>query len=134
LWQHGEAARDMETTEHHRNTSSAQWTSDVECTRELVGLHANQPDHAKTVMAPELRYDVLAAHPRVGFVAGSDVDGNVRPEHLTLSRIVGQRVDHCQRVRRNQGAPPLDHIAIVVIMRRLDEHELKTTLDVLCRN
>src|SRR5262249_48854161 len=112
----------------------AQWASDVERARELVGLYTDQADQAKTVMALKLRHDVLAAYPRVRFIAGSDVNGNVRPEHLAPGRIVRQPVDYRQRVRRHERPPPLDHIAIVVVMRWLDEHELKTTLNALCRS
>src|SRR5262249_16275015 len=74
LRQHGQAAGDVEATDHHRDTGGTQRASDVECARELVGLYTDQADQAKTVMALELRHDVLEAHPCVRFVAGSDVD------------------------------------------------------------
>src|SRR5262249_38399557 len=85
-------------------------------------------------MALELRHDVLEAYPRVRFVAGSDVDRNVRPEYLALGCIVRQPVDHRQRVRRHERPPPLAHIAIVVVIRWHDEHHLKTTFDALDRS
>src|SRR6266540_7276408 len=57
-----------------------------------------------------------------------DGDGNPRPEDLALCAIGRNAVDGCQRIRGNQRTPPADHVAIVVVVRRLDQNELEASL------
>src|SRR6185437_15554737 len=96
--------------------------------RELVRLHADQPDHAEIVVLLELRDDVPDLYARVGLVHRGNVDRNVVAEHVALRGIHGQRVDAGERVGGDRRARPLDHIAVGVVMRRLDQHELKAAL------
>ena len=50
------------------------------------------------------------------------------PSTSRVRRVGGKRVDRGQRVRRDRASAPLDHIAVGVIMRRLDQHELEAAL------
>ena len=54
-----------------------------------------------------------------------DIDGDVRPEHLPLGAIGGNAIHGGERIRGDHRAPPADHIAVVVVMRRLDQNELE---------
>ena len=60
---------------------------------------------------------------RVGFVEGADFDFDIVAKHAALFAIERQAVEHSQRIRRNGGTEPLDDIAIVVVVRRLDQHQ-----------
>ncbi len=47
------------------------------------------------------------------------------PRTWRCGAIAGQAVDRRERVRRNRRAKPLDHISVVVVMRRLDQDQAK---------
>ena len=123
---HGKAAGDVEPADDHRDAGLAQRPRDVERARKLVRLHADQPHHAEAAMAAQQRDDVLDLHPRVGLVDGGDVDRDLGAEDLALRRIRRERVDAGERVRGDRGAHPLDDVAVVVVVRRLDQDELET--------
>ena len=59
----------------------------------------------------------------VGFVEGADFDFDLLAQHAALSAIERQAVQHGQRIGRNGGAEPLDDVAVIVVMRRLDQHQ-----------
>src|SRR5262245_32667290 len=118
----------MEAADHHRHASRPERAGDVERAGILVRLHAHDPDQAEPVVPTKLREQLLDFHARVDLVDHRDVDGGVGSEHLALPRIAAQAVKHGERVRRNESAHPLDNVAVVVVMRRLDQHELKAPL------
>ena len=61
----------------------------------------------------------------VGFVVSVDADCHAVAEHLTPAGIFGETVEAGERVRRNRGLDPLDGIAVVVVMRRLDQNQME---------
>ena len=52
-----------------------------------------------------------------------DVDLDIVAEDAALFAVERQAVEHRQRIRRNRGAEPLDDVAVVVVVRRLDENQ-----------
>ena len=60
---------------------------------------------------------------RVRLVDGRDLDVDVVAEHAALFAFERQSVQHGQRVRGNGRAQPLDDVAVVVVVRRLDENQ-----------
>src|ERR1019366_4867223 len=63
---------------------------------------------------------------RVCFVEGVNLDFDIFAKNFLFSAFFGESVEHRQRIRGHARAKPLDHVAIVVIVRRLDEHEAET--------
>jgi len=59
----------------------------------------------------------------MGLVNRVDGDGDPRPEDVALGAIGGNAIDGCERIRWDHGAPPSDHVAVVVVVRRLDQNE-----------
>jgi len=127
LLEHGDAAGDMKSADRDLNARLSKRPCDVERARELVRLHADQPDHAEIVMLPELREDVFDSDSSVGFVERRDVDRDVVAEHVARGRVHRQCVDAGQRVRRDRRSNPLDDVAVGVVMRRLDQYQLETS-------
>lgn len=68
---------------------------------------------------------------RVGFIEGVYVEFNVIAQHLLSGAFERQAIEHRQAVRRNRRPEPLYDIALIVVMRRLDEYQAETLL--LCR-
>ena len=64
----------------------------------------------------------------VGLVDQVDIDLDVLAEHMPLGAIEGEAVDRGERIRRDQGPPPANDVAVIVVMRRLDQDELKAAL------
>ena len=53
LGKHGEAAGHVESADDHRDAGLAQRTRDIKRARELVRLHADEPDHPETAVAAD---------------------------------------------------------------------------------
>ena len=64
---------------------------------------------------------------RVRFVDRLDVHGEIRPKNTAFGAVSGY-VDGGQRVGGDHRAPPPNHVAVVVIVRRLDQDELEAPL------
>jgi hypothetical protein len=64
------------------------------------------------------RWDVDAC---IRLVDNLDINIDVRPEHPPFGAISSNAVDSRQRIRGRHGAPPPDHVSIVVVVGRLDE-------------
>ena len=122
---HRQHAGDMKAADDHGNAGIAQRLRYMERPRILVGLHADQADEAEIVVGAHVGDDAVDAHARVGFVDGDDVDIDVGAENLALSAVVEKGVDAGQRIRRHRRAVPADDIAVIVVMRRLYEHDAK---------
>ena len=113
----------MEAADRDLHAELAKRPRDVHRARILVRLHADDADQA-AIAADDAR-DAFGPDAGVGLVEGGDVDLDIVAEHAALAAIQRQPVQNRQRVGRNRRTPPLDDIAVVVVMRRLDQHERK---------
>ena len=75
---------------HAMRTKSAR---DRHRTRELIGLHADQADHAVVPRLSDARGDALDRHLGVHFVKGVDLDRNVLAQDLAIGAIEGDCVE-----------------------------------------
>ena len=105
----------MKAANKDRNASGTQWTGDINCTRELVRLDADEPDKSKPIGFSEPRQDIFHFYARICFVNNCNIDRDINPEDLTHSSINRERVHHCEGVGRNEGPHPLDNVPIVVV-------------------
>jgi len=67
--------------------------------------------------------DAFGLDAGVGFIEGADLDLRDGAEDAALFAIKGEAVEHSQRIGWNCGTEPLDDVAIVVIVRGLDQHQ-----------
>ena len=65
---------------------------------------------------------------RIGLVIDMDIDIHVTAQHLPVRTVLRDAGKRRQRIRRDGGAEPLDDVAVVVIMRRLEQYETKTPM------
>src|SRR5262249_48909146 len=61
----------------------------------------------------------------VGLVVSVDADCHTGAEHPAPAGVFGETVEAGERVRRDRGLDPLDGIAVVVVMRRLDQNQVE---------
>jgi hypothetical protein len=54
----------------------------------------------------------------VALVAGFDLDIDVRNKHALFGAFGKQRIDAREAVRRHGRTPPLDHVAVGVVVAR----------------
>ena len=123
--EHAHRSRDMEPADGHLNAAVQQRLRQVEGVRKLVRLHADEHHHAVARLLDHAR-EPFRTHARVRFVKRMDLDLDVLAEHVALPAIARQAVKRGERIRRDRRAKPLDHVAVIVVVRRLDEHEAKT--------
>src|SRR5581483_4355550 len=90
---------------------------------------ADQADQALAAAAAHVAHDTVDANPRIGLVNRMDRYVDVRPQHLARAAVVTQPIQRGQRVRRDVRTQPRDGVAVVVVMRRLDQDEMKSGLD-----
>src|SRR5262249_29613671 len=74
------------------------------------------------------RAKTSAAAARIGLVKRMNLDLDIRAEHAPLGAILRETVERGERSGRNRRTQPLDDVAIVVVMRRLHQHEAKALL------
>jgi hypothetical protein len=89
-------------------------------------LHAGEHHHA----APGQRYfpgDAFGSQTGVGFVYGLELQIDIGAQPPRLLDVLGQAVKTGEGVRRNRRAQPLNDVALVVVVRGLDQHEEETT-------
>lgn len=93
--------------------------------RDLVRLHADQHHHAGIG-----RFDqpgqAIGTDMRIGLIEKMDSDIHVAAQHVSVGAVPGDAGQRRQRVGGYGGAEPLDDIAVVVVVRRLEQHETKT--------
>src|ERR1700731_849086 len=54
-----------------------------------------------------------------------DLDFDLFAEDMPLPAIARQAIERGERVGRNRRAQPLNYVAVIVVVRRFDEHEAK---------
>jgi hypothetical protein len=115
----------VEPARRDRDALRAELLRDCHRARKLVRLHPDQADKPAIgrVDAPR---DFLYRDDGVALVIGVDLDLDVRAKHFLRRRVLRDGVKAGQRIRWHPGFRPLNHIAVVVVMRRLDQLDDKT--------
>ena len=103
-----------------------QRTGDVERARVLIRLHADEADQSQPAGVFDLTRDSVGPDAFVGFVDRENLDVDVVAERGGLHRVLRDSIEAGERVRRQRRPEPLDHITIIVVMRRLDEEQQKS--------
>ena len=120
--QHRYAAGDVESADHDRHVERPEFAREIEGARKLVRLHPDQPDKPAAVGLDALRHR-LDVDDLVALVIGFEFDVDVGAERFFLGASGQEPVDAGEAVRRDGGEPPLNHVAVVVIVGRLDEDD-----------
>src|SRR5208282_2672970 len=119
--QHRDASADMEAADRRLDSRGAQLRRNIDGTRELVGLHADHQHETAIRIARETADYRPHRNLAVGLVVRFDLDIDLGAEYMTIARVQRQTIDTRQRIRRYETAPPLDNVAVVVVVRRLDQ-------------
>src|SRR5271168_410664 len=112
----------MEAADHDRDVELAKGARQVEGAGKLVRLDPDQPDKSLTVSLYSSRHR-LDVDDLVALVIGLELDVDVGTESFLLGASGQKPVDAGEAVRGNGGEPPLDHVAVIIIVRRLDEDD-----------
>src|SRR3984957_12039036 len=124
--QHGNTAGNVESSNGDRHALLAKLSRNVERARKLIRLDADQGDHA-AIREDSLR-DGRKINDGVAFVVDLELDLDVGAEHVVVRAFAQQSVDTGEAVRGDCRAPPLDDIAVVIVMRRLDQNDRELAL------
>ena len=119
LRQHRHATRHVKPADRDLDAGFAKPGGQVHRARELVRLHADEADEPG-IGALDPPDDAPHRDDGVALVIGADLDRDVGAERAPLGQIRRDPVKTGERIRRDPRFPPLDHIAVVVVMRRLD--------------
>src|SRR4029077_4024357 len=127
LRKHRYAARDVESADHHGHAFRSELARKIKGARKLIRLNPDEPDKS-TPRRFDLSRDLFNVDDRVALVAGVDLDVDVGAESPLLGALRQQSIDAREAIRGNSGEAPLDHVAVVVIVRRLDKKDLERPL------
>jgi hypothetical protein len=72
-----------------------------------------------------LANDLVGLDPSVGFVPGGDSDVNVFAQDTALGAIHPEAIKRRQRIGRDRRARPLDDVALVIVVRGLDQKKME---------
>jgi hypothetical protein len=115
----------MEAADRHLDAGGAEPAGDVHGPRKLVGLDPDQAHQARAAGPLEAPDDLVDRDHRVGLVVGVEDDVDVGSELAPLDHLERQAVEAGQRVRGDPGFPPLDDVAVVVVVGRFDQLDVK---------
>src|SRR5437660_12314154 len=115
----------MKPADADRQAGGTERPRQIDGVRELVGLDPDETDQGTATGPADPPDDPLGPHPPVGLVIGLDPDLDLVAKHMPALGVLGETAETGERVRRYRRAQPLDRIAIVVVMRRLDQHEVE---------
>ena len=115
----------MKTAETDRQPRREKRPRQIDGAGELVRLDADQPDQRAPAGTADLPDDALRPNPAIGLVIGIDVDLDLGAQHPPPPDVFGQTIQAGQRVGRDRRPEPLDRIAVIVVMGRLDQDKLK---------
>ena len=90
--QHGEAAADVKAAHDDRHAERPKFPAEIERARKLVGLHADQTDHAAAGLANALG-DGAHIDEVVALIEGFDLDLSIGTKHVRLRAMLKQRID-----------------------------------------
>ena len=97
--EHGEQSRSVKPAEHDLDPSGPEWAGDVEGTRILVRLYADQPHETEVVVPTEIGNDVVNANARVGLIDGRYTDIDIRSKKFPFRSVCGESINGRQRIR-----------------------------------
>ena len=124
LGKHGEAPADMEAADRDRNVGGAELAGKIERARELVRLHPDQADKTAARLA-DFTDRALDVDDGVALVIGLDLDIRVRAERFARGAFGDQAVHAGEAIGGDGRAPPLDDVAVRIIVRRFDQDRLE---------
>src|ERR1700748_1737389 len=111
----------METADGDRHALLAKLAAYVERAGKLIRLHADERDHPAVGKNPLRNRGEI--DDGVALVVDLELDIDVGAENAPFRAFRQQSVDAREAVRRNGRAAPLDDVAVVVVMRRLDQND-----------
>ena len=117
--QHRKASRDMEAADADGNAGRAKRSRHVHRARKLVRLHADQKNQSFPGAGGV--YDPCYVDLGVDLVHVGHADIAEVLQDAATERIAHQARHAGERIRRDQRAPPLQGIAVVVVAGRLDQ-------------
>ena len=91
--QHGDAAGDVKAPDAHRQPGRQKRPSEIDGARELVGLHADQPDQRLAAALAKHVDDPVGLDAAIGLIIGVEMNLDTRPEHVAPARVFGEAVE-----------------------------------------
>ncbi len=96
----------------------------IERPRVLIGPDADQADQ-RVIGTPNLPNNLVDPDADIGLVDGGETKLDVVAQDSPVGAVRGQPEEGRERVRWHRRAQPLDHVAVVVVVRRLDHREVE---------
>ena len=91
----------------------------------LIGLHPYERHHSQaTGLLHHLR-ELVHPDAGIGLIQRRHFDCDVIPQHATLHTVQCQSIDRGHGVGWHRGTGPLDHVAVVIVMGRFDQDQMK---------
>jgi hypothetical protein len=88
-------------------------------------LHPDQTNQCPPAAFADQADDAVRPYAAVGLVVGVQADLDVRPQDRTPARVLSECVETGERIGGDGRADPLDRIAVIIVVRRLDHDEVK---------
>ena len=105
----------MKPADAHVNPAFAEWLREIEGVRELIRLHSDQHHHARARLFDHAR-QAFRPDPGVRLIKRMNLDRDIFPEDVALGAIACEAENGRERIGRNRGAKPLNHIPVIVVM------------------
>ena len=125
LLEHRHAAADVKSSDCDRDALRSELARNDHRAGNLVGLDADEADEALMSRLPDAPHDLLDRDSPLHLVVGVDLDGDAVAKDLPLGAVLRDRIKRRHGVRRNPGLPPLNNVAVLVVVGRLDDLDME---------
>ena len=125
LGQHGSAARDMEATDADLQRAFAELPGEIERARELVRLHADQRNERPATVALQRPDNPGRLNPAIGLIICRDGYVDIWSKNLSAAAVLRKTIEAGQRIGGDRRPQPLDGVAAIVVVGRLNEDQLE---------
>ena len=126
--QHRQTSAYVETTDADLYVLRSELAREVHGPGKLVGLYSHECNEAVPTRFMNHLSKFVGTDPIMGFIKGLQTKLDVFPQDLPLGAVERQAVQDRQAIRRHRRTHPLNYISINVVMRRLNENEMKHPL------
>src|SRR6266567_1946403 len=115
----------MEAADTDLHTGGKERPGDIDGARKLVRLHPDEPDQGAAAGLADRPDDTLRTHPPVRLVIRVQEYLCISTNDLAPLGIFREAVQAGQGIGGNGGTKPLDRVAVVVIVRWLDDDKMQ---------
>lgn len=118
----------MKTADTDWKSGGKEQLRQIDSPGKLIGLNANETNESLTTRPENQFDDLIRSDTPIGLIVGMKTYFYTCTQHCARARIFGQAVQAGQRVGWDSRPNPLNGIAVIIVVGRLDQNDMQQPL------